>query len=225
MGGLRLHCRFIVAVSAFALSSPIAARADRGALTASIGAGPEIANVPAPYTRATPSLLSYQFGALPEVRYALQNWLEVELAVLFEAPTTYWFSGADVVTRSGSYPGTLRTKMWGLSPHVGGRLVLNHVWRPVLELDAGLSARRFSQFQAIDAARHDYLLGDELSSLWVTQFLGAVGLGLEWAPWTPRALDHLSVSLVPRLQVRLASSGLADWAVLVPLTVGWSWYR
>jgi hypothetical protein len=200
--------------------------ADRGALTGSIGAGPEIASVPAPYTlTGSPALTSFQLGAWAEARYAVQNWLEFGLGLLLEAPTTYWHSSVDVVTKSDTYSGTLRSSMWGLSPHVGARLVFNHVWRPVVEVDAGLSARHWGGFQAINPdTRQDYLLGDELLDFWSFQFLGAVGVGLEWAPWTPRAIDHLSISLVPRLQLRLGG-GPASWAVMVPITVGWSWYR
>jgi hypothetical protein len=222
-----MRCAPIVLATALALV-PGVVQADRAALTGAIGTGPEIASIPAPYTlRGSPALTSFQLGVWGEARYALLNWLELEVGVLFEVPTTYWHSGVDVVTRTctgTTCPGTLRSSMWGLSPHVGARLVFNNVWRPVVAVDVGLSARRWGGFQAIDPERHDYLLGDELVDFWSLQVLGAVGVGIEWVPWTPRAIEHLSVSIVPRFQVRLGSEP-ASWAVIVPVTVGWAWYR
>jgi hypothetical protein len=49
------------------------------------------------------------------------------------------------------------------------------------------------------------------------QLLVAPLLGIEWL-----ATDHLRFSIMPRLEVLLG--GKSTFGVVVPITVGWSWY-
>lgn len=215
-----------VAILCALLLAPRPASADRGALTLAGGVSPMLASVPAPYTMAgTKQQRGFEVGPWLEARYALSHRFELGLVGFYEAPATYWHSGVNVIDQGASYPGTLKHQMVGYGALANVRAVFGMIWRPVLALDVGFARRSYSGFMAIDdsdpRSPRDY--GLPLAEYAETQLMTAVGAGLEWSPWTPRWLEKVTFSVVPRLQMRLG--GQSSWAVVVPFTVGWSWYQ
>jgi hypothetical protein len=200
------------------LLSPIAF-ADRGALTLEAGGGGSGLLVPAPW--ATPRKVTPSFAGLVVVglRYAWSNNLELTLGGFFEPPVTDFHNDVTLVTDNGAFAGTLRHSLIRWGAQGGVRAVFGMVWRLVLGFEAGWSHRGYSGLQHIDVGSAegptDY--GLELAAFDLENVLLAPSLGIEWAGG-----DHWAVSLVPRLQVLLGPEPTV--AVLLPLTVSWSWY-
>lgn len=196
-----------------------AALADRGALSVDVGGGGVATAVPALRSQTAKSTVSLDGSIWLGGRYALSNFLEVSLTGYFEPPATLFQNGVDLVTESGTYPGTTRHQFLRFGGQAGVRLVLGMRLRFHLGVEAGWCQQLYSQQQHFDVtnpeAAVDYGLSlpDESRANFVVSPL----IGLEWA-----AGDSWSLSLLPRAQLMFGNG--FSWAVIVPLQFSWSWY-
>ena len=197
------------------------ALADRGALSADLGAGFEGMTVPAPYVQGAKSTS----GAVPALtlgtRYALRNWLEVSLSGFFAFPITYWHNGGTVTTPYGELPGSLSHELLSYGGAVGARLVHGEEVRLVVGCELGWVHRAYSQFAVWNDANPSnvapYPLSPPLASVGVDSAVLAPLAGVEWA-----AGDHYSLSFLPRLQILMGSEKTIG--VLLPITFSWNWF-
>ncbi len=192
--------------------------ADRGAFTVEAGGGASGLLVPAPWSQpsvVTPSLSGL---VLANVRYAWSHRLELTLGGFFEPTVTEFHHGAVLTTDAGVFPGVLRHQLTRFGAHAGARLVFGMVWRWVLGLELGWSRRSYSGFQHIDVGPDGPLdFGLALPGFDVDSVVLAPVFGLEWAVG-----DHWSLSLLPRLQVLVGPEPTV--ALLIPISLSWSWY-
>ena len=193
--------------------------ADRGAFTLEAGGGGSGLVVPAPWANPRRSTPSFAGLAVAGVRYAWSNRLELTLNGFYEPPVIEFHANSTVETDNGAFEGTLRHRLVRFGALAGVRAVFGMVWRLVLGVEAGWSHRGYSELQHIDVANPDGPAdyGLALPSFTADNFLLAPSVGLEWA-----AGDHWSVSLVPRLHLLIGPE--PTFAVLLPLTLSWSWY-
>jgi len=192
------------------LLAPPAARADRGALTLELG--PALALVPRstsplPGTEAFPVLSP---GAALGLRYAPGNHFELGVTGFFEAPVNVSTSllspdGVVVATVSGT------ASSWG--GLLGARYVGGLGWRVHLGAELGWAHREFSglKVNGVAGAR-----SGEARQGRDSMVVSAAG-GVEW-----QAGDHLTIGVSPRLGLLL--EGVATLVVLLPVTIGFSWY-
>lgn len=203
----------------FSLLLSAAALADRGALTVDVAGGGVATAVPALHAAPSKSTLSFDASIWLGGRYALSNLLEVTASGFFEPPATVFQNDVQLVTGSGTYPGTTRHQFLRFGAQAGLRLVLGMRFRFHLGLEAGWCQKAYSKLQHFDVsnpeAAVDYGLSlpDESHANLVVSPL----LGIEWVTG-----DSWSLSLLPRAQVMLGNA--FSWAIIVPLQFSWSWY-
>lgn len=203
----------------FTLLLSSAAWADRGALTVDVAGGGVATAVPSLRAQTPKSTISLNASIWLGGRYALSNSLELSLSGFFEPPATLFQNDFNLVTESGTYPGTTRHQLLRFGAQAGGRLVLGTRFRFHLGVEAGWCQQAYSKLQHFDVsnpeAAVDYGLSlpDESRANLVLSPL----LGVEWA-----AGDSWSLSLLPRAQLMLGNA--FSWAVIVPLQFSWSWY-
>lgn len=217
---LRRPGAVLLAAAGLLALAPLAARADRGALSLDAGAGMSALRVTAPYSAEPKGLRSLSGAAWVGTRYALANWLELGVSGFFEPPVTLWHNGVRVEADGLTYPGTLTHQMLRYGVLAGPRLTYGMVWRFSLGVEAGLSRRVYSGLQALDdslgngeAVDYGLRLPDStLSNLAVSPYIA-----VEWAGG-----DTWSISVLPRAQFLLGDE--PAMAVIVPVAFSWSWY-
>lgn len=196
----------LVAVVMMAVA-PVAARADRGALSLDFGVGLLPASLSPPAgTGANQTGVSY--GGSVGVRYALTNRLEFTGSGFFDAPVPWNFAD-NAMAPSGGTPlvGVLSTSMgaWGLG--VGARYCVGVQLRACAGGEVGLASVSYS------SVSHEIV--GSLPSQSTTGFQATLGGGLEWL-----LTDHQTVGIMPRLRV---VPGSGTW-VYLPIVYSYSWY-
>ncbi len=213
----------VVRVSAasllIAVVTPQGASADRGALSLDIGAGGTTLALPAPYAPGSGPVQGTSFLASLGLRYALQNWVEIEASAYFEPPVTYFHNGVSVAIPGGPFLGTLKHRFYRYGALAGGRVVTGKVWRFTAGGGIGWSHRAYSGFQHVDDRRpndaRDY--GLSLPDLTRNNWVLAALAGVEWAEG-----DHWSLSLLPRYEQLLGTA--STFAISARLVFSLSWY-
>lgn len=203
----------------FSLLLAAPALADRGALTVDVAGGGVAAAVPALHAAEPRSTLSFDASIWLGGRYALSNLFEVSLTGFFEPPATLFQNDVQLVTGSGTYPGTTRHQFLRFGAQAGVRLVLGMRFRFHLGLEAGWCQQAYSKLQHFDVSNPEAAVdfGLSLPDESRASVVVAPLLGFEWA-----AGDSWSLSLVPRAQLMLGPA--LSWAVVLPLQFSWSWY-
>ncbi|WNZ66229.1 hypothetical protein QEG98_41930 (plasmid) [Myxococcus sp. MxC21-1] len=205
-------------VAALVAFLPVAALADRGALSLEGGAGVSAPFLPAPYATDAKRLRVTAPSVWLGGRYALSHSLEVVASGFWEPSVTAWHNAANIDSGGSRFPGTLNHSVQRFGAVAGPRLVHGMVWRVSLGLDVGWSQRRYSGFRHIDVSTASPVAYDlELRDFTANNFLLSPVIGLEWAGG-----DHWSVSLQPRVQLLLGAE--ATVVFTAPLTFSWSWY-
>jgi len=153
------------------------------------------------------------------LRYALENWVEIEASGYFEPPVTYFHSGVAVRARGGPFLGTLKHRFYRYGALAGGRVVTGTVWRFVAGGAIGWSHRAYSDFQHIDDSRpgapRDF--GLSLPDFTLNNWVLAAVAGIEWAEG-----DRWSLSLLPRYEQLLGAG--STFALSARLLFSFSWY-
>ena len=199
--------------------APIAARADHGALTLELS--PALTWWPSmePAVGSGPGVSGTTAGGLAGVRYALRNDVELTASGFYEVPATFTNPGTTVTTDAGPFTGTLTatTTRWGAL--FGARWVHGLVWRWFVGGEIGWAQQSFTKLDLINvsdpANPHSYGLG--LADRTRASFVLSPLAGVEW-----QLADHWNVAVTPRVQVMLG--GVGRVAVVLPLSVGYSWY-
>ena len=214
----RLAGMGLVALLAGTLA-PRAAAADRGALTFEVGPALTLVRT-APSVGSAPSLAGTMGGGRLGVRYGLRNNLELTASAHWDAPARFYHSDARVAAAGQSLQGTLAETAQRFGAMAGMSLVGGYVWRYHLGLEVGWARQRFSKRDLVDvsdpAAPTSYGLGP--ADVERNAFVLAPRAGLEW-----QLTDHWSISAIPRLEILLG--GVGRMAFVVPVCVGYSWYR
>jgi hypothetical protein len=205
--------------AAVLVAVPAGARADRGALTlelspartwwprmgSSVGSGSGVNGTTA--------------GGLLGIRYALRHDLELTVSGFYEAPADFTNPNTTSGTDAGPLTGTLtaRASRWGAL--LGGRWVHGLVWRWFVGGELGWAQQTFTKLDLVNVSDpsnpQSYGLGlaDRSRGALIISPLA----GVEW-----QFVDHWSVAVTPRVQVMLG--GVGRVAVVVPVSVGYSWY-
>jgi hypothetical protein len=206
----------ILAALAF---SPEEARADRAALTLEFGGSLRLGSV-SPSIGNGENVTGTLAGPWLGLRYALTNRLELGLSGFWDPSATFVNQAVTLPAGSGSASGALAQDVsrWGAA--AGVRYVLaGSVWRIPAGLEVGwvhTSTTNRDLLNTSDprgATSFGLTLGDGRSD----QLLLAPLVGVEWL-----VTDHLSFSLVPRFE--FLAGAHSTFGVVVPLTIGWSWY-
>lgn len=201
------------------LLAALSASADRGALSVDVGAGGVAAAVPALKAEPPHSTVSFDASFWLGGRYALTNWFELSATGFFEPPAQLFHNDINLVTDSGTYPGTTRHEFWRFGAQGGARLVLGMRFRFHVGVELGWCQQLYVGQQHFDTsnpqAAVDY--GLVLPDASVANFVIAPLLGLEWVGG-----DSWSFAVLPRAQLLLGPS--FSWAVILPLQFSWSWY-
>jgi len=205
-----------VLAAAFA---PAVARADRGALTLELS--PALTWWPSmgPAVGRGPGVNGTTAGGLASVRYALRNDLELTVSGFYEAAADFTNPGTSVGTDAGPLTGTLtaRTSRWGAL--LGARWVHGLVWRWFVGGELGWAQQSFSRLDLINVS--DPANPDSFGLGLADRTRGALILsplaGVEW-----QFADHWTVAVTPRVQVMVGGAGTV--AVVLPVSVGYSWY-
>lgn len=203
----------------FSLLLSTAAVADRGAFTLDVGVGGVATTVPALQSAVPTSTLSFDVSTWLGFRYALTNNFELSATGFFDPPATIFQNDVQLVTESGTYPGTTRHQYLRGGAQAGLRLVLGMRFRLHLGLELGWCQQAYSSIKHFDVSGADGAVdyGLTIPDVSKANFVVAPMLGLEWV-----SPGSWSIALMPRAQVMLGN-GLS-WAVIVPLQFSWSWY-
>jgi opacity protein-like surface antigen len=198
---------------------PAPASADRGALT--LEAGPALTWWPSmpPAVGSGAGINGSAAGGVVGVRYGLRNNLELTASGFYEAHARYTHPGVTVETDAGAFTGTLssETSRWGLL--AGARYVTGLALRFYVGAEVGWSQQSYTKLDLINVSDpsnpHSFGLG--LTDRTRGALVVAPLAGVEW-----QVTDRWSVSCTPKVQVMLGDVGRV--AVVLPLTVGYSWY-
>jgi hypothetical protein len=212
-----MHIRLVLVALAIALT-PLLAAADRGAVT--IEAAPVLTLLPsAPSQGSGSTTMASVAGGLVGVRYGLRNDLELTAAAFYEAPASYFHAGVRLRTADGSFGGTLAEREDRLGGLVGVRFVRGLVWRFHLGADVGWSRQRYWARDLIDVSdpgnAHSFGLG--LAEKSTNAVVLAPVAGIEW-----QITDRWTIAAIPRVELSLG--GVNHVAVMLPISVGYSWY-
>ena len=205
-----------LAVSAF---SPARALADRSALTLE-GGGSFVATRLSPSPGTGDAVLGSLAGAEIRVRYALTNRFEIQATGFWNAAATFVNTGVRATAGAGPVTGDLRRDVGRLGASVGARYIATgSVWRVPVGLDAGWLRTRYEKQDLLDRSdpQNPVSFGLRIESGQSDRLFVAPFAGVEWI-----ATDHLSVSVLPRLELPIGGS--SSPALVLPFTVGWSWY-
>ncbi|HVP68376.1 MAG TPA: hypothetical protein VMT17_14065 [Anaeromyxobacteraceae bacterium] len=190
-------------------AAPGETRADRGGLTLELGPSLAVSpRWPVPLRGAT-GFAAAAPGLVAGLRYATSNELELTLAGLFEAPAG---GVASVVDGGGVVVSTASASVSTWGALFGVRFVFGLAWRFHLAAEMGWQHLACTRLSASDDAGGGTAGGGGRDALAL-----AVGAGLDW-----QATDRLSLALAPRLE--LLPGAPAVVIVLVPVTLGYSWY-
>lgn len=198
---------------------PVAAFADRGALTLEGGGAVRFGAV-SPSVGAGDSVMGTLGGAWLDLGYGLTNRLELQASGFWNAGATFVHQRVAVGSANGSMSGALTQDVsrWGAAAGVR-YAVAGFVWRVPIGFELGWAHTSSTNRDLLDTSdpRGASSLGLTLGNGSTDQLLVAPFLGIEWL-----ATDHLRFSIMPRLEVLLG--GKSTFGVVVPITVGWSWY-
>jgi hypothetical protein len=206
-------------ISALALLlAPIAARADRGALTVDAGAGASVLRVVAPYADSTAS----QIGSAPAIwidgRYGLTNSIELTTTIFAETSVPFYVPGTTITSDAGKLSGTLEMRARRYGVMAGARLLHGNIWRLIVGGDVGWALSSYSSMRLIDESNpsgpRDF--GLALPDTTASSLVLAPSAGISWVG------NKLSITVLPRFEALLGST--RSWAITVPLTIGWDWY-
>ena len=208
-----------LAVAILLAASPGAALADRGALTLELS--PALTWWPAwgPAVGSGSGVRGMTGGGLVGLRYALRHDLELTASGFYEVSADFTNPGTTVSTDAGPLTGTSKATVSRWGALVGARWVHGLVWRWFVGGEVGWSQQSLSKLDLIDvsdpANPSSYGLGlaDRSRGALVLSPLA----GIEW-----QFADRWSVAVTPRVQVMLG--GVGSVAVVLPVSVGYSWY-
>jgi hypothetical protein len=209
----------LVGVLAVLVLAPATVAADGGAVT--LEAAPLLTVFPSmpPLAGHGPSITGTAGGGLLGVRYAVRNDLELSAAGFYEASATYTHPGVSLASAGGTFPGSLTGSSGRYGALIGARMVWGLRWRLHVGAEVGWAHQEIQKLDLINVSDpsnpHSYGLG--LADRSRDALILAPLAGVEW-----QVSDHWSVTVVPRLQVMLGGAGRV--AVMVPLSVVWSWY-
>jgi len=201
------------------LGAPALASADLGAITVEAGGVWRYGEVQ-PSTGQGDSVSGSLVGAWGTVRYGLTNNFEFEGLGFWEAPATFVHGQVTVPSAAGNVTGALTQDVSRWGGAVGARyIVAGLVWRLPVGLDLGLMHTTATNRDLLNtsnpagATSFGLTLGDGASN----QLLVAPFAGIEWL-----ASDHFRISVMPHLEFLVG--GGSTVGLVVPLTLGWSWY-
>ena len=194
------------------LAHPGRARADRGAFTLE-GGGALRLGAMRPSIGTGDQVVGTLGGAWLGVRYGFTNRIDVQLRGFWDAPATFVQRPVTVNGTSGAL--TQEVSRWGAAAGVR-YVVAGIVWRMPVGFEVGWAHTSVSSRDLVDPAT-GASLGLVSSEGGRDQLLLAPFAGLEWA-----ATDHLTFSIIPRLELLVGSQSTVG--VVVPLAVGWSWF-
>ena len=208
----------VATLAAFLAILPLAARADRGAL--SLDLGPALTVLGArPSQGAGSTTLATGGGGWLGVRYALSNAVELSAAARWEAPADYFHSGVEMGTNTGAVRGTLSERAQRLGALAGVHFVRGYTWRLHVGAEVGWTRESLDRRDLLDVSDpanvHSFGLG--LQPKIVNALVLAPVAGVEW-----QFADHWSVSVLPRLEFLVG--GGSRLGLIVPVSVGHSWY-
>lgn len=205
-------------VSLVLAGAPAAVAADRGALTLELGPALSVLNA-APSQGAGSATLATGGGGTLGVRYALSNALEVGALAVWEAPADYFHSRVEFAPPTGRVRGTLTERAQRYGALAGVHYVRGFVWRLHLGAELGWTRETFTRRDLLDVSDpanvHSFGLG--LQGRTSDALVLAPVAGIEW-----QFADHWYVSVMPRVQ--LLVGGTSRVGLLVPVTVGYSWF-
>lgn len=212
------RARLLVAISwLVAAFVPRGASADRGALT--VEAGGTIA-----MTRLEPSVGTGESvagtvgGAMIAARYALGSRLEVHASGFWSAPARFVSRPVAVSSAAGAFDGDLRREVSRIGVGAGARYVLaGLVWRVPVGAEVGWVRTSIRNQDLLPRPGGESFVPVRFPNESSHRLFIAPFTGVEW-----QVADHLSVSLLPRVEVPLG--GAASVAFVAPLLVGWSWF-
>lgn len=211
---MRLHATVVI----LALAMPRIAAADRGALTVDLGPAVTLHDA-APSQGTGSTTVGTGGGAMLGLGYALSNALEVQGLAFWEAPADYFHSDVGFATATGEVQGTLSERVQRYGGLAGVHYVRGYVWRLHLGAEIGWSREIFTKRDLLDVSDpsnvHSFGLG--LQDRTTDSLVLAPVVGVEW-----QFADHWSVSVMPR--VELLVGGTNRVGLLVPVTIGHSWY-
>jgi hypothetical protein len=198
---------------------PAMARADRGAVT--LEAGPALTWWPSmpPAAGSGAGISGLAGGGVIGLRYGLRNNLELTASGFYEAAARYTHPGVTVATDGGAFTGTLssQTSRWGLL--AGVRYFTGLVLRLYAGAEVGWALQSYTKLDLVNVSDpsnpHSFGLG--LTDRTRGALVLAPLAGVEW-----QVSDRWSVSCTSKVQVMLGDVGRV--AVVLPLTVGYSWY-
>lgn len=199
-------------------ATPVVAAADRGALTLDLGPSLSLLNA-TPSEGAGSATLATGGGGTFGVRYALSNALELGALAVWEAPADYFHTGVAITTPTGTPKGTLAERAQRCGALAGVHYVRGYVWRLHLGAELGWIRETFTRRDLLDVSDqanvHSFGLG--LPDQTTDSLVVAPVAGVEW-----QFADHWSVSVMPRVQFLVG--GASRVGLLVPVTVGYSWF-
>jgi len=201
------------------LGSPGFAWADRGALTLEGGGHVAFTDVGVPYGTGA-NVVGTSGGGSAGLRYAITNRLELAVGGFWDPAVSYLHQPVALATANGAFSGAMPSRVGGFGAHGGVRYALyGLVWRFKVGCDLGWAHTYYEQPDLVDVSdpATPVSYGLKLSNVGLDRLLVAPTVGVEW-----QASDHFSVSLMPRLQALFGSQ--AGYSVVLPLTIGWSWY-
>jgi hypothetical protein len=212
---MRVHAAIL---SVVLTGAPVAAAADRGALTLDLGPSLSLLNA-TPSEGAGSATLATGGGGTVGLRYALSNTLEIGGVAVWEASADYFHSGVAIATSTGRPRGTLEERAQRYGAMAGVHYIRGYVWRLHLGAELGWRRETFTRRDLLDVSDpsnvHSFGLGlrDQTSN----SLILAPVAGVEW-----QFADHWSVSVMPRVQFLVG--GTSRVGLLVPVTVGYSWF-
>jgi hypothetical protein len=199
-----------------ALLVPVVAAADRGALTVEAGGTGVL-------TRLDPSIGSGSRvdgtlgGAMLGVRYALRSRFEVHASAFWTAPARFVSRPVVVTTAAGTFEGDLRREVSRLGAGIGARYVLaGMVWRVPVGAEVGWLQTTTRKQDLVPRPGGESFVPLGFANQRADRLFVAPFAGVEW-----QVVDHVSLSLLPRLEVPV---GGGSPAVVAPLLLGWSWF-
>lgn len=211
--------RHSLAAALIVFLSPATALADRGAYTVELA--PSFTWWPAwgPPVGSGSGVSGTTGGGLVGVRYALRHELELSVSGFYEAPAEFTNPGTTVDSDAGPLVGTTRATVsrWGVL--LGARWVHGLAMRWFVGGEIGWAQQRLTKLDHIDVSDpgnpQSFGLGlpDRSSNSLVLSPLA----GVEW-----QFADHWSVAVAPRVQVTVG--GVSHVGVVVPVSLGYSWY-
>jgi hypothetical protein len=212
-----MSVRAVIVVAALAVA-PATADADRGALTLDLGPALSLLGASPSQGTGTTTLATGGGGVLG-LRYALRNELELAGLALWEAAADYFHSGVVLDGPTGSVEGTLAERVQRYGVFGGLNYVRGYVWRLHLGGEIGWLRESYTRRDLLDVSdpANVHSFGLPLQDRTTDSFVVAPLAGVEW-----QFADHWSLSVMPRVQFLVGGTNRV--ALLVPVSVGYSWF-